>query len=113
MSEWPSYYILIDRLPLAVDLHTWGRWFGTADRQIADDRIGAVRVSTVFLGVDHSFGNGDPLLFETMVFGGPLNGEQWRYSTYSEAERGHAEAVSAVKIAAAKIKSIADASGAS
>jgi hypothetical protein len=47
-----------------------------------------------------------------MVFGGPLDGEQWRYCTYAEAERGHADAVAQAKIAAAKIKSIADHAGA-
>jgi hypothetical protein len=30
-----------------------------------------------------------PLLFETMVFGGPLDGEQTRYSTWDEAKSGH------------------------
>jgi hypothetical protein len=51
--------------------------------------IGEVRVSTVFLGIDHAW-EGPPLLFETMVFGGPLDEEMERYSTWEEAERGHA-----------------------
>jgi hypothetical protein len=32
----------------------------------------------------------------------------WRYSTHAEAERGHQGAVTQARIAAAKIKSIAD-----
>lgn len=52
------------------------------------------------------------MLFETMVLGGPLDMDQWRYSTYAEAERGHAEAVAQARIAVAKIKAIADAAGA-
>ncbi len=63
-------------------------------------------VSTVWLGLDHSFGDGPPLIFETMVFpakgGVPTTGERnpdWeeqetrRYSTEEEAKAGHAEMV--------------------
>jgi hypothetical protein len=114
MSEWPQYYILIDRLPVAVDMMTWARWFENIDnRRVAEDYIGNVHISTVCLGADHNFrGRGDPVLFETMIFRGPLDKEQWRYCTYAEAERGHAEAVTQARIAAAKIKSIADKAGA-
>lgn len=115
MSDWPRYYILVDRLPVAVDMMTWAKWWGPnlVKCQIGDDRFEGCRISTVFLGVDHNFyGKGDPVLFETMIFGGPMDGERWRYSTYTEAERGHAEAVTAARIAAAKIKSIANAAGA-
>ena len=112
MSEWPEYYILIDRLPVAVDLDTWARWFATHDRKVAWDQIGDARVSTVFLGLDHNMRmSGEPILFETMVFGGPLNDERWRYATYAEAERGHQEAVTQTRIAMAKIKSIAEQAG--
>jgi hypothetical protein len=109
VTEWPEYYILIDRLPVAVDMMTWARWFEkTTNRQIAVESFENCTVSTVFLGLDHSFGNGEPVLFETMIFGGSMDGEQWRYRTYAEAERGHVEAVTAARIAAAKIKSIKD-----
>lgn len=112
-DAFPHYYILVDRVPFAVDLMTWARFFEDIDnRQIGHDMIGKVRVSTVFLGLDHNMrASGDPVLFETMIFGGPLDQEQWRYCTYDEAERGHAEAVTQAKIAAAKIKSIADGAG--
>lgn len=53
-------------------------------------------VSTVFLGLDHQYGDGPPLLFETMVFGGPLDHEMNRYSTWNEAEKGHQEMVERV-----------------
>lgn len=113
MGKYPLYYILLDRLPVAVDTMTWALWWEThhEQRQIGDDRIERCRVSTVFLGLDHSFGGGAPVLFETMIFGGPLSGECWRYRTYAEAERGHAEAVAAARIAGAKVKSIADKAG--
>ena len=71
------------------DLMEWGKWIQTADRHVAKDKIGKAKISTVFLGLDHSFGSGPPLLFETMVFGGPLDGETDRYSIWEEAEIGH------------------------
>ena len=49
-------------------------------------------VSTVWLGLNHRFGEGPPLIFETMVFlargdGGELDCD--RYSTEAEAVAGH------------------------
>ena len=109
--SWPEFYILVDRLPVAVDVLTWGKWFGANERHVGDDKIGNVRVSTVFLGLNHRFprsSTDEPLLFETLVFGGPLDGEMDRYSTWAEAERGHAEVVVKVRKAAAQIKAIKD-----
>ena len=83
-------YILKGHIPiLEPDLLTWAKWFETADRKVANDIFDNVRVSTVFLGLDHSFLSGKPLLFETMVFGGDFDGEQKKYSTWEEAEKGH------------------------
>ena len=52
-----------------------------------------VEVSTVFLGMDHShyFGMEPhlPMLWETLVFRGPLDGEMDRYPTYELAVKGH------------------------
>lgn len=51
-------------------------------------------VSTVWLGLDHSWSGGPPLIFETMIFGGPLDQDyQQRYSTVEEARAGHERAV--------------------
>lgn len=74
----------------------WGKWFQTADRHVAKTDIAHVHVSTVFLGLNHSYVEGPPLIYETMVFGGPLDGEQDRYSTWDEAELGHAAMVERV-----------------
>lgn len=54
-------------------------------------------VSTVFIGLDHSYGSGPPLLFETMVFNGPCDGEQRRYPDWTSAEAGHGETVEAIR----------------
>lgn len=71
------------------DLMTWAKWFETADRKVRLDVIGDVTVSTVFLSLDHSFGDGPPVLFETMIFGGPHDQYQERYCTWDEAVAGH------------------------
>lgn len=76
----------------------WARWFESANRQVAETKVGDVKISTVFLGLNHSFyPNAKPILFETMVFGGELDGEQERYCTWDEAEAGHEEMVRRVK----------------
>jgi hypothetical protein len=102
----PLHYVLgLDgRTPRAVPMMEWaaaaeagiindregrGPRPGDGWARVADDTLGAVRVSTVFLGLDHRWGDGPPLLFETMVFGGPLNGNQERYSTWDAAAEGH------------------------
>lgn len=91
------YYVLRNRKPVAVaDVITWGIFFQNMDnRRVARSVIeqpehDPVTVSTVFLGMDHGWGDGPPLLFESMVFGGPLNEQCYRYSTWEEAEAGHA-----------------------
>lgn len=91
------------RAVLEPDLMTWAAWFETADRRVARDEIGGCVVSTVFLGLDHRFGPGLPILFETLVFGAPddfveIDGR--RYSTWAAAEAGHREFVERLKAAA-------------
>jgi hypothetical protein len=72
------------------DVIAWAAWWSAANRQVAEDRIKGVRISTVFLGIDHNLGDGPPLLWETLVFGGALGGELKRYATREEALAGHA-----------------------
>ena len=85
-------YILEDKQPVPCpDLLTWGRWFGDADRQVARKEQDGVVVSTVFLGLDHSYGGGPPLLFETIVFNSDGEDQDCeRCSTWEEAEAQHA-----------------------
>lgn len=43
--------------------------FETEDRRVGNTKtLYGERLSTVFLGLDHSFGGGRPLIFETMLF---------------------------------------------
>lgn len=91
-------YILDGKTPVPADLMTWAKWFETSDRHVAQDVIGDVRISTVFLGIDHRFGDeGPPLIFETMIFGGPNDQYQTRSATWDEAEAQHAEALALVR----------------
>lgn len=55
-------------------------------------------VSTVFLGLDHSFGEGRPLWFETMVFKDGDFSDLWckRAETSQEALSYHAEGKDAI-----------------
>ena len=70
----------------------WGAAFDSPNRIVARDKAGEVEVSTVFLGLDHGFGD-EVLLFETIVFGGEKDGDVRRYATWNEAKKGHAEAL--------------------
>jgi hypothetical protein len=60
---------------------------------VHEDLPDDVAVSTVFLGINHNYTGGAPVLFETMIFGGPWDQYQWRYTLRTEAERGHAAIV--------------------
>lgn len=89
-----DHYILDERHnPVPCDLMTWAKAF-EGDRRVALTKVyDGCEVSTVFLGLDHSFGSGSPLLFETLVFGGPFDQEMERYSTWDQAMAGHAAMV--------------------
>lgn len=88
-----THYILDeDGDPKPVDFSEWAAWFGTANRAVKQEQVGKYFISTVFLGLDHQFGDGPPLLFETMVFPGTEPGLDIaceRYSTRAEALAGH------------------------
>jgi len=85
-----------DVVPLP-DFETWAVWFETADRTVATTVTEHATISTVFLGLDHGFGSGRPVLFETMVFGGVMSDHSARYHTWADAERGHRSVVAQVR----------------
>jgi hypothetical protein len=97
MSE-SKYYVLDGKTAKPVaDVIEWGKHFYRDNRRVAEDDTDKGRVSTVFLGLDHAFGSGPPEIFETMVFGGDLDGEMERYSTWEQAEAGHKAMVAKLK----------------
>lgn len=85
--------ILKDKKVVEVsDILEWGKWLETANRVVKQETLpNGLRVSTVFLGVDYSFGAGPKLWFETMVFPKDDFGDLYvdRYTTWEEAENGH------------------------
>lgn len=55
-------------------------------------------VSTVFLVLDHNLSEeGLPILFETLVFGGPYDGTMWRSSALGQAKKIHWEIVDSLR----------------
>jgi hypothetical protein len=96
MGRW---YALEGKVVVEAD-SPWHFEFMTLDeRRVARTELDGADVSTVFLGLDHGYGGGPPLVFETLVFGGPMDGECHRYSTWEQAEVGHKAMVQLVKIA--------------
>lgn len=68
--------------------------------RVAQDTIGPYWVSTVWMGIDQGFGNGPPIIFETMVFAVEFFSgiDTRRYSTEEEAIAGHREVVEQVQL---------------
>jgi hypothetical protein len=88
-AETNGLYILDGKTPIpCFDITKWGSQ-SKEDKTVGRDQFGDVSVSTVFLGMDHSFSGGTPVLFETMIFGGEYDQYQERYCTWDEAESGH------------------------
>ena len=93
MSRSPYYKLDESGEPVVCeDMLEWALWFGTSheSRVIAKTELpsGAV-VSTVFIGIDHAFRGGDPVLWETMLFGGEYDLACDRYRSRNEALVGH------------------------
>lgn len=77
----------------AIDHHTWTAWFAATDplqRVIAAEGINGIWVNTAFLGLPS-------VVFQTMVFGGALDGRCFKWTTYDEAMDGHDEVVKLIK----------------
>jgi hypothetical protein len=94
-------YILDGKKPVKEpDILKWALSFEIGSRRVALTEGYKKRVSTVFLGLDHSFGFGPPLLFETMLFGKGQWVDEYceRYSTWQEAEDGHRRACISVNL---------------
>jgi hypothetical protein len=94
------YYVLDkNNVPVKeLDVNKWAKSVcDIKKRRVAHTKVGSKVVSTVFLGIDHGFGGGPPVVFETIVFGGKYAESMQRYCTYQGAIEGHEEAVKLVK----------------
>lgn len=99
----PTHYILRNGQAVPEpDLIAWAEWYKAhpEERRVARDGIGPdAVVSTVFLSLDHGWGDGPPLLWETMIFwlDHPLDNDCERYTSRADAEAGHEAAVIKVR----------------
>ena len=87
-------YQLIDRVVVSVpgdDFATFARAMaalGEDGKVVARSHAGPVFVSTVFLGINHQhYGDGPPLVFETMLFNDGEPYGQGRTSTWPRPRR--------------------------
>jgi hypothetical protein len=102
-----DYY---DRAGNAISMRDWTRlrhWDrsenGTKYTIVAQETVGDYFVSTVWMGINHAFGIGPPLVFETMVFRnstGESDLDCERYSTEKEAVEGHARMLEQARVMA-------------
>lgn len=100
-----GYY---DRSGNPISFRDWAR-LDAWDREKNEHRYKVVKqeyvehywISTVWLGLDHSYIDGPPLIFETMVFNHDTNESDLdceRYSTEQQAIEGHARIVEKVRL---------------
>jgi len=105
--EKPLLYYILDankNIVAATDLKKWSEWFeNSPDRLLKQEYIKdgdqEYFVSTVFLGIDHSYVGGTPILFETMVFESGSMSELYmqQYTAYDDAMRGHGAIMSVLR----------------
>lgn len=78
--------------------HYWS--LNSKYKNVKQEHIGDVFISTVFLGLDHAFPwdeDQTPVLWETMIFGGEHDQSyQERYTSYEDALEGHQTALNLV-----------------
>ena len=97
--------IYYDRQGQPMEMMAWARKLEDDPeyQRVAVHWVRGWMVSTVWLGIDHSFGHGAPIIFETMIFPpGDEAGEhgimseeyQDRYATEAAAQAGHDRALS-------------------
>lgn len=96
-----------DRKTRPMDMDTWRDVFGNDDaRLVRQTTIAPWRVSTIWLGIDRSYGGSDgpPLIFETVVFedvGGVVSLDgfrlEWLWSYERQARLGHRDVATFVR----------------
>ena len=96
--------LYFDREGQPIDVLAWGRNLENQDyRVVVQHWVRGWQVSTIWLGLDHSFGRGSPLIFETTIFppgdeagNGSIWSDQYcdRYATEAAARAGHDQALS-------------------
>lgn len=105
-KDYPSKHLFVLKGKAVVPAESLAEWAEQFDgnreafRRVALTKIGKITISTVFMGVDFTYGilKRKPILFETMIFGLPHNApDTQRYETWEAAEEGHWKIVETVK----------------
>lgn len=97
MNTEPDFY---NKYGENIELAEWSRLVedDKYKRVLLTDIDHGIVVSTVWLGMNHNWlGEGPPLIFETMVFGGEYDSHMIRTSTIKEARAAHKEVVSTLR----------------
>ncbi|MEH2261041.1 hypothetical protein [Nostoc sp.] len=89
----PSYYKLEGQTPVAVEsFMEWSLWLMSAKTTVMLNELNDSVISTKFVGIDlnpGSYPESRPMVFETLIMGGGLDGERNFYPTWDEAIQGH------------------------
>lgn len=97
MGRW--YILDNNNKPVPADVSVAAEWMENNPKRkaVKQEDVGKdVHVSTVFLGLNHSWNSKTLVLWETMIFGGEHDQYQARYTTYEDALEGHQEALNLV-----------------
>ena len=91
-TEITHYKLDADKNVIPCSLEEWGTMFEDFKKRIVGrtQLNNGVLVSSVFLGLNHNYSDANnPHVFETMVFGGPNDGDCERCSTWQQALEIH------------------------
>ena len=94
-----AWYILDENnKPIRSTIVDCGEWLeeNPERKAVKQEHIDDIFISTVFLGLDHAWNSGTPVLWETMIFGGEHDQYMDRYSSYEDALEGHQTALNLV-----------------
>ena len=94
-----AWYILDENnKPIRSTIVDCGEWLNKNPERkaVKQENVGDVRISTVFLGLDHAWNSDIPVLWETMIFGGEHDQYMDRYTSYEDALEGHQIALNLV-----------------
>jgi uncharacterized membrane protein YgcG len=96
MGRW--YILDNDHKPVSTNVLDAARWMeeDPNNKVVKQEEVNDTFVSTVFLGLDHSWNSDIPVLWETMIFGGEHDQYQDRYCSYEDALEGHQRAVNLI-----------------
>jgi hypothetical protein len=91
-----NFYVLDGHKPIrAKSVIEYANCLASDEKQVAKTLFDKTTVSTAFIGFNHAspWNECEPIVFETMVFGGDFDRHCLRYSSWEEAEKGHADIV--------------------